>query len=92
MFLPEPRSVFFCICNYLRGHKRAIAGAGFGHEMAAIRCADDGAAQRHDSINTFAIENNVIAGRKKPFKSVAKTNDVPAAAFQRPEQLPAALR
>ena len=45
-------------------HNGAITGAGFGHEMAAICCADDGATQRHDSINTFAVEDDVIAGRK----------------------------
>src|SRR6266478_5258945 len=64
------------------GRNGAIARAGFGYEMAAIGCTDDCAAQRHDSINTFAIENDVIAGRKKPLKSVAKTNDVPAELFR----------
>src|SRR6266581_1359115 len=42
---------FFRICNYLCGHNAAIAGAGLGYEMAAIRRSDDRAAQRHDSIN-----------------------------------------
>jgi hypothetical protein len=69
---------FFRVCNYLCGQDAAIAGTGLGHEMAAIRRPNDRAAQRHDSINAFAIENKVIAGRKQSFKAVAKTNDVPA--------------
>jgi len=60
-------------CNYVHGRKGAIAGADFSREMAVIRRADDRAPQRHDSINAFAIENNMIAGRKKPFESVAET-------------------
>src|SRR6266550_1523103 len=72
---------FFRICNYLCGHNAAIAGAGLGYEMAAIRRSDDRAAQRHDSINPVAIENKMIAGRKQSFKAVAKTNDLPTKFF-----------
>ena len=50
--------------------------------MTAIRRADDRAAQCHDSINAFAIENDVIARRKKPFESVAKTDHFPAEFFR----------
>ena len=60
----------------------AIASADFSDEMTAICCADDRAPQRHDSINAFAIENHVIAGRKKPFESVTKTNYFPAKFFR----------
>src|SRR5262249_1701049 len=68
-------------CDYLRSHNRAISGPYFRHEMAAIRCADDCPPQGHDPISAFAIENNVIAGREKPFKSVPETDDVPSKLF-----------
>jgi hypothetical protein len=56
--------------------------------MAAIRCADNRAPESHDSTNTFAIENNVIAWRKEAFESVTKTDHFPAEFFP----LPALLR
>src|SRR5205807_8214576 len=40
------------------------------------------AAQRHDSISALAIENDVVAGRKKTFKPVPETNDVPPKFFR----------
>src|SRR5439155_13678796 len=68
--------------NYVCRHNGAVAGAGFRDEMAAIGCTDDSAPQRHDSVNAFAIENHVIAGRKKPFESVPETNHFPAKFFR----------
>jgi hypothetical protein len=41
-------------------------------DCAAICCADDRAAPRHDSINAVAIENCMIARWKKPFESIAE--------------------
>ena len=73
---------FFGVCNDVRGCKGTIAGADFSHEMAAICRADDRAAQCHDSINAFAIENNMIARGKKPFESVAETDHFPAEFFR----------
>src|SRR5439155_5319294 len=64
-------------CNDVLRHNRPIAGADFGNKMAAIRRADDRAAQRHDSVNALAIEDDMIAGRKKSFESVSKTNYFP---------------
>src|SRR5207248_10985917 len=69
---------FFRVCDHMCGRNGAIAGAGFRYNMAAILRADDGATQRHDSINAYTVEDDVITGRKYPVKSVAKTNDTPA--------------
>src|SRR3989440_1637262 len=66
-----------CACNDVLRHNRPIASTDFGNEMPAIRRADDRAAQRHDPVNALAIENNMIAGRKKSFESVTKTNHFP---------------
>jgi hypothetical protein len=55
---------FFCVFDHMCRHNGAITGAGFPHKMAAIRRADDGATQRHDSINAFTVEDDVITGRK----------------------------
>jgi len=63
--------------NDVLRHNRPIASTDFGNEMPAIRRADDRAAQRHDPVNALAIENNMIAGRKKSFESVTKTNHFP---------------
>mgnify|MGYP003693802601 CR=1 FL=1 len=35
-------------------------------------------AQRHDSVHSLPIENDVIARRQQPFKAIAKTNHFPA--------------
>src|SRR6266516_8142974 len=64
-------------CNDVFRDNRPIASTDFGNEMAAIRRADDRAAQRHDPVNALAIEDNMIAGRKKSFESVTKTNYFP---------------
>jgi hypothetical protein len=45
--------------------------------MAAIGGSKDGTAQRHDSVHSLAIEDDMIARRQQPFKSVAKTNYFP---------------
>ena len=65
-------------CNDLCRDNCPIARADFRNKMAAIGCADNRAAQRHDSVHCLPIENDVIAGRKKAFKSIAKTNHFPA--------------
>jgi hypothetical protein len=64
-------------CNDVLRHNRPIAGTDFGNKMAAIRRADDRAAQSHDSVNALAIKYDMIAGRKKSFESVTKTNYFP---------------
>ena len=51
--------------------------------MAAIRRADDRAAQSHNPVDALAIENDMIAGRKKSFESVTKTNYFPAEFLRR---------
>jgi hypothetical protein len=65
-------------CSNILRHNRPIAGTDFGNKMAAICGADDGAAQRHDSVNALAVDNDMIAGRKKSFESVTKTHYFPA--------------
>src|SRR6267378_2097906 len=70
-------------CNDILRHNRPIAAADFGNKMAAICGADDGAAQSHDSVNALAIDNDMIAGRKKSFESVTKTNYFPAEFLRR---------
>ena len=46
--------------------------------MAAIGGTKNCPAQRHDSVHSLPIENDVIARRQQAFKSVAKTNHFPA--------------
>src|SRR4030095_11271361 len=70
-------------CNDVRRHDAPIAGADLGDKMTAIRRANDRAAQRHDPVDAFAIENDMIAGRKKSFESVTKTNYFPAEFLRR---------
>src|SRR6202048_4526973 len=65
-----------------RNHS-AIARANLGDEMSAICRANDGAAERHDSIRALAIEDDMIAGRQKSFKPVAKAYDFPPEFFRR---------
>ena len=72
----------FFACNDFCGHNRSIPRADFRDKMTAISCPDDRAAQGHDSTNALAIENDMIAGRKKSFESVAKTNDLPTVFFR----------
>jgi hypothetical protein len=45
--------------------------------MTAIGRADDGPTERHNSIGVPTIENEMIAGRKQPFETVAKSNHFP---------------
>ena len=68
--------------NYVRRHNGPIAGAHFGDEMTPVGGADNCAAERHDSVDALPIENDVIARRKKPFESVAKTDDLPTEFFR----------
>ena len=68
--------------NYIRRHNGPIAGAHFGDEMTPVGGADNCAAERHDSVDALPIENDVIARRKKPFESVAKTDDLPTEFFR----------
>ena len=46
--------------------------------MAAIGGTENCPAQRHDSVHSLPIENDVIARRQQAFKSIAKTNHFPA--------------
>ncbi len=55
---------FFRARDHVAGNYRAISGADFGDEVAAIGRADDGSAQRHDSFGALAIEHDVIARRQ----------------------------
>src|SRR5207247_7563838 len=55
-----------------------IARAGFCNEMAAISGTKNRSAQRHDSVHSLPIENDVIARRQQAFKAIAKTNHFPA--------------
>ena len=50
----------------------------FRNEMAAIGGTKNRPAQRHDSVHSLPIENDVIARRQQAFKSIAKTNHFPA--------------
>src|SRR4029453_1460892 len=69
--------------NDVLRHNRPIACPDLGNKMAAIRRADDRAAQSHDSANTLPIENDMVAGRKESFESVTKTNHFPAEFLRR---------
>ena len=73
----------FSLLDYFWGHGCAIARANFPYEMPAICRPDDGAAQCHNSIGAFMVENDVIPRREEPFESIAKTNDFPAEFFRR---------
>ena len=42
--------------------------------MATIGSTKNGPAQRHDSVHSLPIENDVIARRQQAFKAIAKTN------------------
>ena len=66
------------VCNALCRDDCPIARADFGNEMAAIGCTENCPAQRHDSVHSLPIENDVIARRQQAFKAVAKTNHFPA--------------
>jgi hypothetical protein len=63
--------------NDFCGHNRPVPRTDFRDKMTAISCPDNRAAESHDSTNGLPIENNMIAGWKKSFESVAKTNDLP---------------
>jgi hypothetical protein len=45
--------------------------------MAAISCTKNCPAQRHDSVHSLPIENDVIARRQQAFKAIAKTKHFP---------------
>src|SRR4029077_612781 len=66
------------VCNDLCRNDGPIARADFCNEMAAISGTKDCPAQRHDSVYSLSVENDVIARWHQPFKSVAKTNHFPA--------------
>ena len=66
------------ICNDLCRNDCPIARAGFCNEMAAIGGTENCPAQRHDSVHSLPIENDVIARRQQAFKAIAKTNHFPA--------------
>src|SRR5438477_2712736 len=46
--------------------------------MAAISGTKNCSAQRHDSVHSLPIQNDVIARRQQAFKAIAKTNHFPA--------------
>jgi hypothetical protein len=69
--------------NDIRRHNGSIASANLGNKMTAIRRANDRSAKGHNAIDALAIENDMIAGRKKSFESVTKTHDFPAELFRR---------
>ena len=64
--------------DYFRGNDRAVAGADLGDEVSTIGRADDGAAQSHDSIGAFPVQDDVISRWKESFKSITKAEDFPA--------------
>jgi hypothetical protein len=63
--------------NDFRRHNRPVPCADFRDKMTAIGSPDNRAAEGHDPVDALPIENNMIAGWKKSFESVAKTNDLP---------------
>jgi hypothetical protein len=56
----------------------AIARADFRSEMAAIGGPKIVPPERHDSVHSVSVENDVIARRQQAFKAIAKTNHFPA--------------
>src|SRR5438552_12699014 len=49
--------------------------------MTAIGCANDRTPQRHDSVSALPVENDMIAGGKESFESIAKTDHLPTEFF-----------
>src|SRR6266542_1514807 len=68
--------------DYFCRNDGALACADFGDKMATVGGTDDCASQGHDSINALPIENHVIAGWKKSFESITKTDHLPPKPFR----------
>src|SRR6266404_929378 len=71
------------LCDHFSGNDRTVTGADLSDKMPTIGCADDGSSQRHDSVGTFPIQDDVIPWWKKSLKTVAKANHFPAKLFSR---------
>src|SRR6476659_1578864 len=66
------------LCNNLCRSDCPIACPDFCSEMAAISGTKNCPAERHDSVHSLPIENDIIAWRQQAFKPIAKTNHFPA--------------
>ena len=80
---PRSSRIFLASAMHLCRNDCPIARADFCNEMAAIGGTNNRPAQRHDSVHSLPIENDVIAGRQQAFKAIAKTNHFPAELIRR---------
>src|SRR6476620_6582062 len=66
------------VCNDLCRNDCPVACTDFCSKMTAIGGPKNCPAERHDSVHSLPIENDVIAWRQQAFKPIAKTNHFPA--------------
>src|SRR5262249_55421997 len=69
--------------NFLRSgydilrHDCTVTGSNLCHKMTAVRCANNGASERHDPSRVLPIQNHVIARREQSLEPIAESNALP---------------